>query len=101
MPRGASFRAGTSQALAAHPFGGPAHSLTIGMPIGMYIYRHGVWRFDPFLEKAHGILGSYNGIALGQKNVGKTSLMKIIAYRMCLVGAGSGFMRIAVNDHRN
>jgi hypothetical protein len=100
MPRAASFRAPTAQMLAAHPFGGPAHSLSTGLVIGKYTYRHEPWFLDLYMEKANGILPALNGIALGKKNCGKTSLMKIIAHRYVLIGAGLGYMRVAVNDHR-
>jgi hypothetical protein len=98
--RGAHFRAPTAQMTSAHPFGGPAHSVREGMPFGEYLPGHEEFRFDPFLEKLLGIISSTAGLFLGPVGYGKTTAMKIIAWRLFMLGAGSGLMRVAANDHR-
>jgi hypothetical protein len=105
MPRAAAFLQPTANMMANHPFGGPAEFLPggqdiTGIPMGKFVFRNAPWYFDPFLLKADGAIASYNGLVIGNKGMGKTTILKLIAYRLPLIGAGNGFMRCAINDHR-
>lgn len=94
-------RTTTSLAAAGHPYGGPPSSLMTSLPLGINTANMESFEFDPFLEKDWGNIGSTNGIVLGPKGFGKSTLFKVLGWRLMMISAGHGMMRCAVNDHKS
>jgi hypothetical protein len=95
----------------AHPFAGPTAPYAKDEKTGMYfpvggipimidIRTREVIVFDPWLLKLAHIIHSAFGIVLGPKGHGKSSLLKIIANRLCLLTAGYDMIRVAINDYK-
>jgi hypothetical protein len=90
-----------------HPFAGPtdpihpvSHLPIGGVPIMIDIRTREVIVIDPWLLKDARVISSAFGIVLGPKGHGKSSFMKILANRLCLLTAGYDMMRIAINDYK-
>lgn len=90
-----------------HPFAGPTdpiHPVTRlpigGIPLMIDVRTREVIVIDPWLLKDAKIITSAFGIVLGPKGHGKSSLMKVLANRLCLLTAGYDRMRISINDYK-
>lgn len=65
------------------------------LPLGINTANMESFEFDPFLEKDWGNIGSTNGIVLGPKGFGKSTLFKVLGWRLMMISAGHGMMRCA------
>ncbi len=112
MAINASVLSGSTNLMAmGHPFAGPTGPYTKDKKTGLYTPVGGipimidsrtreVIVFDPWLLKQAQIIHSAFGIVLGPKGHGKSSLLKIIANRLCLLTAGYDMMRVSINDYK-
>lgn len=108
MAINASVLSGSTNLMAmAHPFVGPTgpYDKATGQPVGgvpimIDIRTREVIVFDPWLLKLAAIIHSAYGIVLGPKGHGKSSLLKILANRLCLLTAGYDMLRVAINDYK-
>ena len=71
-----------------------------GVPIMIDVRTREVIVFDPWLLKQYHIIHSAFGIVLGPKGHGKSSLLKILANRLCLLTAGYDMVRMSINDYK-
>jgi hypothetical protein len=108
MAVNASVLSGSTNLMAmGHPFAGPTTPFDkkTGLPVGgvpimIDIRTREVIMIDPWLLKLAHIIHSAFGIVLGPKGHGKSSLLKIIANRLCLLTAGYDMMRVSINDYK-
>lgn len=112
MAINASVLSGSTSLMAmGHPYAGPTGPYykdektgmvfpVDGVPIMIDTRTHEVIVFDPWMLKRYHKIHSAFGIVLGPKGHGKSSLLKIIANRLCLLTAGYDMPRVAINDYK-
>lgn len=84
----------------AQPFYSPEAPDIPGVPIGINMQTRAVVTFEPWLLKDAHIISSGRGTVLGEKDHGKSTLLKILAIRLAMVAAGRDKLRILINDHK-
>ncbi len=71
-----------------------------GVPIGINMKTRKVVNFDPWLLQSMSIINSCRGTVLGEKNHGKSTILKILMIRLASLGAGRETMRGLINNHK-
>lgn len=83
-----------------HPFVSPIVNQVPGVPIGINIVSKERVRFHPWELKQRGIMLTSFGTVLGDVGTGKSSLLKLIAFRLMMLSAGYDMLRVAINDYK-
>lgn len=84
---GKRFRGTTRSFALEHPFRAPAHFVDSGMPFGIDMRTGQIVMFDPWILKAKKIIHSMIFLILGQKDFGKSTLMKVLVLRLMALQA--------------
>lgn len=87
-------------AATAQPFYASEAPALPGVPIGINMKTRKVVVIDPWLLQSRGIINSCRGTVLGEKNHGKSTLLKILMIRLAALAAGRDKLRGLINDHK-
>lgn len=84
---GKRFRGTTRSFALEHPFRAPAHFVNRGMPLGIDMRTGKIVLFDPWILKLQKVIHSMIFLILGQKDFGKSTLMKVLVLRLMALQA--------------
>ena len=94
------FSAPTNVMALGHPFAGPAYADSDGVPIGIDVNTREVVCVDFWMLRMMHIINTKFGIVFGDVGFGKSTLLKILAFRSMVLSAGYSWMRTLINDYK-
>lgn len=83
-----------------HPFISPLHSDSFGVPIGIDVLSKEIVYVDFWTLRIMGVINTKFGILFGDIGYGKSTLLKLMAYRMMCQCAGYSRMHTTINDYK-